>query len=73
MHGYGHNINWRKGSVQGQFDGGADLIVPVIDAELISHNGAHITAVHSVMTFVVSTKKNGLYIEPTKHVNKSRI
>jgi hypothetical protein len=29
--------------------------------------------VHSVMTFVVSTKKNGLYIEPTKHVNKSRI
>jgi hypothetical protein len=29
-------------------------------------NGAHITAMHRVMTFVVSTKKKVLYIKPRK-------
>jgi hypothetical protein len=29
-------------------------------------NGAHITAMHRVMKFMVSTKEKGLYIEPRK-------
>jgi hypothetical protein len=29
-------------------------------------NGAHITAMHRVMKYLVSTKEKGLYIEPTK-------